>query len=38
MMFMTAKVDLKKTALILGAVAAVIIAMLLLFGGGGETR
>ena len=38
MMFMTAKVDLKKTALILGAVAAVIIAMLLLFGSGGETR
>jgi len=38
MMFMTAKVDLKKVALILGAVVAVIIAMLLLFGGGGETQ
>ena len=34
MMFMTAKVDLKKIALLLGAVAAVIVALILLFGGG----
>ena len=33
MMVMTAKVDMKKIALILGAVAAVIIAIILLFGG-----
>jgi hypothetical protein len=33
MMVMTAKVDLKKIALILGAVAAVILALILLFGG-----
>ncbi len=33
MMVMTAKVDLKKIALILGAIAAVIIAVLVLFGG-----
>ena len=33
MMFMTAKVDLKKIAVILGAIAAVIVAMILLFGG-----
>ena len=38
MMFMTAKVDMKKVALILGAVAAVIIAIILLFGGKGETQ
>lgn len=34
MMFMTAKVDLKKIALILGAIIAVIVALVLLFGGG----
>ena len=33
MMVMTAKVDLKKIALILGTVAAVILALILLFGG-----
>ncbi len=33
MMFMTAKVDLKKIALVLGAIAAVIVALILLFGG-----
>ena len=33
MMVMTAKVDLKKIALILGAIAAAIIAVLVLFGG-----
>ena len=33
MMVMTAKVDLKKTALILGAIAAGIIGIILLFGG-----
>ena len=33
MMVMTAKVDLKKIALILGAVAAVILGLVLLFGG-----
>ena len=38
MMVMTAKVDMKKIALILGAAAAVIIALILLFGGGGETQ
>ena len=38
MMFMTAKVDMKKIALILGAIAAVIIALILLFGGGEETQ
>ena len=38
MMFMTAKVDLKKIAFILGAVVAVIVAVVLLFGGGGETQ
>ena len=38
MMFMTAKVDLKKIALILGAIVAVIVALILLFGGGGETQ
>jgi len=37
MMVMTAKVDLKKTALILGAIAAAIIAVLAFFGGG-ETQ
>ena len=34
MMFMTAKVDLKKIALVLAAVVAVIVALVLLFGGG----
>ena len=38
MMFMTAKVDLKKIAMVLGAIAAVIIALLLLFGGGAEAQ
>ena len=38
MMFMTAKVDLKKIALILGAIAAVVVALILLFGGGGEAQ
>lgn len=38
MMFMTAKVDLKKIALVLGAIVAVIVAVILLFGGGGETQ
>ena len=33
MMVMTAKVDMKKIALILAAVAAVIVALILLFGG-----
>ena len=37
MMFMTAKVDMKKIVLILGAIAAVIVALILLFGGG-ETQ
>ncbi len=34
MMVMTAKVDMKKIAVILGAIAAVIIAVILFFGGG----
>ena len=34
MMVMTAKVDMKKTAVILGAIAAAILAVILLFGGG----
>ena len=38
MMFMTAKVDLKKIALILGAIVAVIVAMILLFGGGADAQ
>ena len=38
MMFMTAKVDLKKIALVLGAIVAVIVALVLLFGGGGEAE
>ena len=38
MMFMTAKVDLKKIALVLGAIVAVILAAVLIFGGGGETQ
>ena len=38
MMFMTAKVDLKKIAMILGAIVAVIAAAVLIFGGGGETQ
>ena len=33
MMVMTAKVDMKKIALILGAIVAVIVALILLFGG-----
>jgi len=33
MMVMTAKVDMKKIAIILGAIAAAIIGILLLFGG-----
>ena len=38
MMVMTAKVDMKKIALILGAVAVVIVALILLFGGGDDTQ
>ena len=38
MMFMTAKVDLKKIALILGTIVALIVAAVLIFGGGGETQ
>ena len=38
MMVMTAKVDMKKIALILGAIAAGIIAVILLFGGGSDTQ
>lgn len=38
MMVMTAKVDMKKIALILGAIAAVIVALILLLGGGEETQ
>ena len=38
MMFMTAKVDLKKIALVLGAIVAVILAAVLIFGGGGEMQ
>ena len=38
MMVMTAKVDMKKIALILGAVAAVIVALILLFGGNSNTQ
>lgn len=38
MMFMTAKVDMKKIGLILGAVAAVIVALILLLGGGDDTQ
>lgn len=34
MMFMTAKVDMKKLALVLGGIAAAILALVLLFGGG----
>lgn len=34
MMVMTAKVDMKRTAVILGAIAAAILALILLFGGG----
>ena len=37
MMFMTAKVDMKKIGLILGAVAAVIVALILLLGGVGDS-
>ena len=38
MMVMTAKVDMKKIALILGAIAAGIIGIVLLFGGGSDTQ
>ena len=38
MMVMTAKVDMKKIALILGAIAAGIIAVILLFGGNSDAR
>ncbi len=38
MMFMTAKVDMKKIAAILGAIAVVIIALILLFGGGDNAQ
>lgn len=38
MMFMTAKVDMKKTALILGIIAAGIIGVILLFGGNTDTQ
>ena len=38
MMVMTAKVDMKKTLFILGAIAAGIIAIVLLFGGGSNTQ
>ena len=37
MMFMTAKVDMKKILIVAGAVAAVILALVLLFGGGGDS-
>ena len=37
MMFMTAKVDIKKILIVVGAVVAAIIALVLLFGGGGES-
>ena len=38
MLVMTAKVDMKKIALILGIAAAAIIALILLFGGNGDTQ
>ena len=38
MMVMTAKVNMKKIALILGVAAAVIIGLILIFGGGNETQ
>ena len=38
MMVMTAKVDLKKVALILGVIAAVIVGLILIFGGGSDTQ
>ena len=38
MMIMTAKVNLKKIALILGAIAAVIVGLILLLGGRGEAK
>ena len=38
MMVMTAKVDMKKIALILGVAAAVIIGLILIFGGGAEIQ
>ena len=38
MMFMTAKVDMKKIALILGVIAAGIIGVILLFGGNSDTQ
>ena len=38
MMVMTAKVDLKKIALILGVIAALIVSLILIFGGNGEAQ
>ena len=38
MMVLTAKVDMKKIAIILGIVAAVIIGIIVLFGGGGSAQ
>ena len=38
MMIMTAKVNLKKIALILGAIAAIIVGLILLLGGRGEAQ
>ena len=38
MMVMTAKVDMKKIILVLGAVAALILSVILLFGGSGDTQ
>ena len=38
MMFMTAKVDLKKILMILGAIAALILSAVLLLGGGNDTE
>ncbi len=37
MMFMTAKVDIKKLLIVVGAVVAVIVALVLLFGGSGNS-
>ena len=38
MMFLTAKVDMKKIAMILGAIAVVIVALILLLGGGEKAQ
>ena len=38
MMFLTAKVDMKKIAMILGAIVVVIVALILLFGGGEKAQ